>query len=189
MFRTIVRLACVITLATLLGGCDAIPGLGGEKPTPVPPAVEMLPELEGYTVIEGQTLTDHISKLSGGAALLTGHPELAAMVAAVDNVISCYQQVGAARARVYSNNEYPLSSGAVAIADRGALLDPQNLFKCVVPQTGLGKGILSQPAIQPCTASYTLEKDGNQFYILYAGTTLEICQTFCAKLENCAAHK
>jgi hypothetical protein len=45
-----------------------------------------------------------------------------------------------------------------------------------------------QPEIEPCTASYTLAKDNNEFYIVYAGTTTEMCRTFCSNLEGCTAH-
>jgi hypothetical protein len=189
MAKYFVRMSCVIaaavTMVVWLSGCDLIPGFGNQ-PTSVPPAVEMLPDLPGYTVTEGQTLTDYISKLSGGAALLAGQPELTAAVAAIDGIVGCYQKVGAVRARIYSDQSNPLSAGTVAIADRGALLDPMNLFRCVA----LKKGPQTQAiTIQPCTANYTLTKDGNEFYILYAGTTLEICQAFCANLEGCTAHK
>ncbi len=80
----------------------------------------------------------------------------------------------------------PLSAGTVAIADRKALLDPANLFKCIAPNVGPRAQVVK---IEPCTASYTLSRDGNEFYILYAGTTLEICQAFCANLDGCTAHK
>ncbi len=179
------RVVCVIALVLVLSGCDLIPSFGSQ-PTAVPPAVEMLPDLPGYTVTEGQTLTDYLSKLSGGAALLAGHPELAAAVTAIDGIVGCYQEVGAVRARIYSHQDNPLSAGTVAIADRGALLDPMNLFRCVA----LKKGPQTQEmTIQPCTANYTLTKDGNEFYILYAGTTLDICRAFCANLEGCTVHK
>ena len=146
----------------------------------------MLPTLSGYNEVEGQTLTGYIGKLSGGASLLTGQPELAAAFTAVDAIVGCYQQVGAVRARLYSNQASPLSAGAVAIADRNALLDPANLFRCVHRTSGFSAQTVK---IQPCKANYTLTRDGNEFYILYAGTTLEICQAFCANLEGCTAHK
>jgi hypothetical protein len=186
MSRILIRRSCAIAMlgAALSSGCDLLPGSGGS--TPQPPAVTMLPDLPGYTVVEGQTLTGYIGKLSGGAALLTGQPELAATLTAVDAIIGCYQQVGAVRARVYSNQAQPLSSGAVAIADRNALLDPANLFKCVAPSAALGAQAVK---IEPCKASYTLARDGNEYYILYAGTTQEICQAFCKNLEGCTAHK
>lgn len=186
MSKFLVRLTSVLVLLTALGGCGLVPGLG-DQATSEPPAAEMLPDLPGYAVVEGQTLTDYISKLSGGAALLAAQPELTATIAAVDSIIQCYQEVGAARARLYSNMSNPLSSGTVAIADRNALMDPKNLFKCVVP---VGLGVQSvETGLKPCTANYTLAKGGNEFYILYAGTTPEICQAFCSKLEGCTAHK
>lgn len=182
MSRIAVQIVCALVLVCLLSGCGLI-GLG--QPAQTPPAVEMLPDLPGYTVVEGQTLTNYISTLSGGAALLAGQPELAALVAAVDRVIACYQEVGAARARIYSDQANPLSAGTVAIADRNALLDPVNIFKCVVKKDSQ----IMAAGIQPCSATYTLTKDGNEYYILYAGTTLEICQAFCSKLEGCTAHQ
>ncbi len=185
MFQRTMRWIGVLALMVLLSGCELLPELLG-GPTRVPPAVEMLPDLPGYNVVEGETLTGYIGKLSGGAALLAGQPELAALVTAVDQVISCYQEVGAARARLYSHQANPLSAGTVAIADRNALLDPVNIFKCVAARKEMQTQALT---IQPCTAAYTLAKDGNEFYILYAGTTLEICQAFCARLEGCTAHR
>ena len=184
MFQSFVRLSCVIAILALLSGCDQLPGTTG--PTVQPPAVTMLPKLSGYNEVEGQTLTSYIGKLSGGTSLLTGHPELAATLTAVDAIVGCYQQVGAVRARLYSNQATPLSAGTVAIADRNALLDPANLFRCVRPNIGFQAQSVT---IQPCSTSYTLSRDGNEFYILYAGTTLEICQAFCTNLEGCTAHK
>lgn len=182
MSKYLVRLLCAVAIVVLLGGCEEPPSPA--PPTPEPPAAALLPDLPGYAVVEGQTLTSFIGKLSGGAALLAGQPELAAAIAALDGVVGCYQQVGAARARVYSNQAAPLTAGAVAIADRNALADPVNLFRCVAPNV-----LAQQQKIQPCKATYTLQRDGNEFYILYAGTTLDMCRTFCARLEGCTAHK
>ena len=182
MSKYLIRLLCIAAIVVLLGGCEEPPST--VTPTPEPPAAALLPDLPGYTVVEGETVTSFIGTLSGGAALLAGHPELAAAITAVDGVVGCYQQVGAARARVYSNQAAPLTAGAVAIADRNALADPANLFRCVAPNL-----LAQQQKIQLCQAAYTLQRDGNEFYIVYAGTTLDMCRTFCARLEGCAAHK
>jgi len=184
MTRILFRCLCALTLIALLSGCDLL--APSPKPSAEPPAATMLPNLPGYTTVEGQTLTGYINKLSGGAALLSGNPELTVMLAAVDRVITCYQQVGAVRARVYSNQAQPLSAGAVAVADKKALLDPANFFKCVTPNVQVGA---QSAQIEPCKANYTLQKDGNEYYILYAGTTREICQAFCKNLDQCTAHK
>lgn len=185
MSKSMIRILFVITLITMLTGCDALEnlGIGGGKA----PAEDMLPDFSGYQTVEGEVLTDYIGTLSGGAVLLVGHPEIAAAIGAVDYIVGCYQEVGAAKARIYSSEENPLEAGAIAIADRNALLNPVNLFKCVTPALDASS---AQPLeIEPCTASYTLEKDDNEFYIIYAGTTEDICKMFCANLEGCTEHK
>ncbi len=185
MLKTMVRIVGVFTLVTLLSGCDIVSGLLGE-PTEMP-VPDMMPDLPDYTTVEGELLTEYISNLSEGAALLAAQPELVAAIAGVDQVIGCYQEIGVARARIYSSKDNPLSSGVVAIADRNALLDPVNLFKCAQLQKDtVGRQSIT---IEPCVKTYTLEKDGNAFYILYAGTTPDICQTFCDNLEGCTESK
>lgn len=182
------RLLLPLTLALLLlaSACDA---LSPAPATPAePPAATMLPDLPGYNVVEGQTLTDYLNTVAGGAALLAGQPELAAVVAVVDEIGGCYQDVGAARARLYSNADAPLTAGAVAIADRNELLDPANFFQCAVPQLRPQTGDQAG-AIEPCGTSYTLEQEDNAFYIAYAGTRPEICRAFCAQLPECTAHE
>lgn len=165
--------------STFFGGDNS----GGENT----PAAQMLPQLSGYEQVEGQTITEYLGTVSGGAALISGRPDLAVTIAAVDGVINCYQGVGAVRARVYSEEANPLNAGAVAVADRAALTDPVNFFNCIVPNIqAQGRGTT---VIEPCTANYTLEKDDNTFYIIYAGTTPDICQAFCSQLEGCTAHR
>jgi hypothetical protein len=73
----------------------------------------------------------------------------------------------------------------VAIIDRKALTNPANFADCVL---GTAQGVApgaAQPTIQPCTKSYTLKKDDNEFYIAYIATTQDMCQAFCSKLEGC----
>lgn len=182
MKKSIILLAAT-ALLVLLAGCGLI--AGGNEPVE-PPAATMLPTLAGYNTVEGQTLTGYISTASGGAALLSGQPELAATIAAVDEIVQCYQEVGAVRARVYSSETDPLTAGAVAIADRNAVRDPANFFHCVALQAG--PSARAPGGFEPCTASYTLEREENAFYILYAGTKPEVCRAFCSQLEGCTAH-
>lgn len=187
MSKHITRWISLALLAAVLSGCEFLSGL--LQPTPeIPPAAEMLPDLPDHTVVEGQTLTEYLGSLAEGASLLAGRPDLAALALGVDKFIGCYQDVGAVQARVYSNKENPLSAGAVAIADRNALLDPRNLLACLKPTVESGEAGIQSFAIEPCSASYTLTQEDNEFYILYAGTTQEICQAFCAQLEGCTAH-
>lgn len=176
------RLLYGFLLLALLSGCEFIPGLG--KKTEMAPAEKLLPTLSGYDAIEGETLTGYISNLSEGAALLAGHPELSVTIAGVDKVVTCYQEIGAVKARVYSNQEEPLEAGVAAIADKQALLDPVNFFRCVSfsDKEGFGTQAIT---FKPCTGNYTLERDDGTFFILYAGTTQAMCDTLCANLEGC----
>ena len=79
MSKLMMRILLTVVIVTMLTGCDMLGdlGIGGGKA----PVEDMLPELSGYTVVEGEVLTDYIGTVSGGAALLVGHPELAAAIA------------------------------------------------------------------------------------------------------------
>ncbi|MEM7030597.1 MAG: hypothetical protein AAF629_13600 [Chloroflexota bacterium] len=152
-----------------------------------PTAAPSVPELAGYKVVDGQDLVGYLTELGDEASKLTETPELAGAALQVDQIIGCYQEIGAVQVRTYSDEEFPLSSGVVAIADRNALLSPVNLFKCTESSDvgAAGRGLTS---IKPCQANYTVARDDNEFYITYTGTTEAICQAFCAQLEGCTAH-
>ena len=160
--------ASVFALGILLVATLAC-GIGSQKPTGTPPVVEMMPDLPGYNVIEGEAVQEYIATLAEGAALLAGNPELVVLIEKVDRMIECYQDAGALNLRIFSNESFPLSSGAIAMVDQNRLTDPETLFECA---TGRLAPLSSQPTLDPCGHSYTLNKDDNAFHIVYAGTTL-----------------
>jgi hypothetical protein len=143
-------------------------------------AASMLPNLAGYTISDVADLRDAIAKVAGGSALLTGQPELTALVAGVNGLVSCYQKAGAIEGRTYVKNADPTTAGVLIIANRNALTNPANIVSCVAP--GMGAQSIM---IQPCAKVYTLDKDNNQFYIAYAGTNNEMCSAFCSNLGGC----
>jgi hypothetical protein len=172
---------CITLIFVAILACG--PANSQVTPTPeTPPVVQLMPNLQGYEVVEAETIQSHISNLAEGGALLVGHPELAVLVDKVDDVIACYREVGAVNARIYTDQEFALSSGVIAIADRNRLADPTILFRCIGGQV---VPFSSEPELNPCSHSYTLERDNNEFYIIFAGTTQEICDAFCANLEEC----
>ena len=180
-------LACGGTPAPSDGGEGGSGGDSGGDGGVQSPAAQMLPDLGGYRTVEGETLTVFIGALSGGAALLAGRPDLAASISYVDSVVGCYQGKGALQARLYSKEGEPLSAGTVAIGDEAELTDPTNILQCVgLP--ALSRRSADSVQIDPCSHSYTIEKDSNTFYILYAGSTQEICRAFCSQLEGCEGH-
>ncbi|NJN54813.1 MAG: hypothetical protein HC804_08720, partial [Anaerolineae bacterium] len=84
-------------------------------------------------------------------------------------------------ARVYSDPNAPQNSGIVAVGDRAALLNPVTFLQCVP-----GRDLYNPNSfvLEPCTHSYTLTRDDNEFYIIYAGLTPDVCHEFCSKLEG-----
>jgi len=174
MSKLFVLFGSITLLLLLLVSCE-LPGGGGGS------AAELLPELEGYNTVEGQSFTDALTSL-GVMAALAGQPELGAPIAGISGVVSCYQEAGAVSARVYSDPDAPQNSGIVAVGDRNALLNPITFLQCV-PDPGMRRP--ESFTLEPCSYRYTLTRDNNEFYILYAGLTPEMCQTFCSNLEGC----
>ncbi|MCL4264132.1 MAG: hypothetical protein KJ069_12995 [Anaerolineae bacterium] len=178
MSKMFILLSVMMLSLLLLVSCDMLPGGGGGS------AAELLPELEGYNTIEGQSFTDALTSL-GVMATLAGQPQFGAPIAGISAIVGCYQEAGAVSTRVYSDPNIPQNSGIVAVGDRAALLNPITFMQCV-PDTNL-RGPQS-PTLEPCSHSYTLTRDNNEFYILYAGLTADVCHAFCSRLEGCTAH-
>jgi len=173
----------VVVTILILGGTWVAYVMFADTEAKAPP----LPDLPGYNTVEGQTLTGYLSNLAEGAALLGRQPELAEKANAIDQIMTCYQNTGAIQAQLYSNQEVPLSAGVVAIADRNALLNPKTFLSCTTGDQSQ-KSTIQSVTIRPCSQSYTVARDNNEYYILYAGTTAEICQAFCSQLEGCTAN-
>lgn len=177
MSKRFVGLFTAVMSLLLLASCDIIAPPGGS-------AAGYLPELAGYRTIEGESFTDALTSL-GVMATLAGQPQFGAPIAAISGTVACYQEAGAVSARVYSQEADPIHSGVIAVGDRNALLNPLTFLQCV---PGDGRPGIQSVTIEPCSHSYTLTQDGNEFYILYAGLTPEVCQTFCSNLEGCTGH-
>ena len=178
MFRLFAVFVTVIIFLVALVGCDP-PG------STTTLAADLLPELSGYNTIEGQSFTDALTTL-GAMASLVGQPEFGAPITAIGGLMGCYQEAGAVSARVYSDQAEPRNSGVVAIGDRNALQNPLIFLRCV---SGPVEQLSTESVtIKPCKYSYTLAREENEFYILYAGLTPDVCHAFCSNLEACTAH-
>ena len=165
----------VLTLLVMAAACDSTNTPGR--------AADLMPNVPNTRVIEGMTITEYLASLAEGPSLLAANPVLAAAIEATQGAIDCYQKIGAVAARVYSDLSFPLSSGLVAIVDRNAITDLDNLRTCF----GGGQQFGAQAALEICTHTYTLKKEDNEFYIAYIGTTKDMCRAFCSGLEGCTA--
>jgi predicted small secreted protein len=174
MFKRILLLSWIVVIT--LAACQTTQGS----------AKDMLPTVPNTSVVEGQTITQFLAKVADGAALAAANPELIPLIQRVEASLTCYQNLGAVALRTYTDKTFPLSAGIVAIIDRKALTDPVNFANCVLG-SAQGMDASVAPAIKPCSKSYTLKKDDNEFYIAYIATTQEMCSAFCSKLEGCTA--
>jgi hypothetical protein len=165
----------LLSLVALIAGCAGQPGS----------ATELLPSVPNTDTVEGQTITEFISKLADGAALLAANPPLIAVVEKVEGALSCYQDLGAVAMRTYTDKTFPLSAGIIAVIDGKALKDPANFLNCVVVPRPDPDALGALPTIEPCVKNYTLKKADNEFYIAYMATTKEMCEAFCSRLEGC----
>lgn len=163
-----------LALLLIVAACDTGGTQGG--------AAALLPDVPNAKIVEGQTISEYIASLASGATLLTGNPALAAGIEFAQGAINCYQEIGAVAVRIYSDLTFPLSTGMVAIVDRNAVTDLGNVARCL----GGGRQSSAQATLEVCVNSYTLNKDDNEFYIAYVGTTAEMCSAICSRLEGCS---
>jgi hypothetical protein len=180
-------------LITALAACNLGESVGGIVPTTGDTAADpsaaqqFLPAVAGYNAMDADSIVDAISALAGGGSLLTGNFPAMALITQIDGMIQCYQNVGAAAARIYvpvnaldipgqiAAGAVP-SMGVVAIINQDRLVN--NFLSCA-----LGGGIQAfsaQP--QPCAGSGTFTANGQTLHYLYAATNPELCTAFDASL-------
>ena len=169
-----VKLGLIISgLALIISACT--PTSGG--------AAALLPDIPSANIVEGRTISEFLASLPGSAAMKASFPQLFSVVEYVEQVTGCYQKIGAVAVRTYSDKQFPLSSGTVAIVDRNALTDPSNLIACASSTPSAEAE--AQPTIKPCVSAYSLTKNNNEFYIAYIASTEEMCTAICSGLEGC----
>lgn len=181
--RSVWRVSALL-IAVALVGAACTNGPSGIAPR----ADSLMPTLNGYSTLDVSTIQEYIVSLGETGTALTGQFAATAAIEAVDQVIGCYQNVGAVAARGYSKDDLPVVAGVVAIVNRDLLTDPQTFLSCVglaaVPESAQQGG----GGLVPCAFAYSTELEGDTFDMLYAGTDLEICQAFCRALPNCTGH-
>lgn len=178
----------LLVLAIFLGGCSLGQTIGGAVPNTgdtandASAAQRFIPVIEGYTATDADSIVDAISAVGGGASAISGNLVITGVIAGVDGLIQCYQNVGAAAARVYVENdvggllqgETP-SAGALAVINGSRLVN--NFLPCTVGQQAEGFSAQAETP-QPCGGSGSFLADGETLYYVYAATEPNLCAAF-----------
>ncbi len=176
------RVLFTFLLMLLLAACSTVTGPTGDTANDPAAAQRFLPtSIPGYTVTEANTITDALTTAGVGGSLITGNAPLAAMVAKLDDMMRCYQNVGAVAARVYTQvnigslvqGQIP-KIGALAVINQTRL--ERNFLNCALT---IGSGLSAQSAeIQPCGGSGNTTVNGETIVYIYGATTPELCTIF-----------
>lgn len=180
--------ALIAALIVLLG-CSFTLGTGptGDTANQTTSAQSFLPDIAGYSRTDASSITSAITSLGGGASLISGNPALAAGIAKIDDMIQCYQQVGAVAANIYTENnigqllqgQVP-SVGALAVVNQDRL--SRNFLNCAL--SGSDAFSAQQVTIEPCFGSGTFQKNGETITYIYAATAPGLCQSFQSHFDR-----
>ena len=158
------RILGLLLLIGVLAGCSGLGQIvGGAVPTTGdtqfdPSAAQrFLPNLSnyGYTATDAADIASAITSLGGSASLLTGDPVLAGVISQIDSMITCYRNVGAVAARIYTpgnigsvlQGQVP-SIGVLAVINTNRVAD--NLLQCALGSSGARA---QSAGLQPCAGS------------------------------------
>ena len=174
--KTMALILCLIVIS----GCSLVAPTGDTKDDPT--AVQsFIPEIAGYNKSDADSIVDAISSVSGGASLLSGNAVLAGVVAKIDDMINCYQEVGAVTAQIYSQKTFDITNldipavGTLAIINQDRLKD--NFLACALSTTTeefSAQGV----TLEPCVGSGEFKVGDETLSYLYAATAPELCALF-----------
>lgn len=181
---TALLLVAVLAVAacSVVGGTNLVPTTG-DTANDLSAAQRYVPDLPGYISTNASNIVDAVTAVGGGASLLTGNPVGTALIAQIDGMIQCYQNVGAVAAKVYVQanvgslvqGQLP-SAGALAVINQDRIVN--NFLPCAL---GSAQGLSAQAEQpQPCAGSGSFVVNNETLYYLYAATEPNLCVTFQA---------
>ncbi|MBI1279959.1 MAG: hypothetical protein GC179_17665 [Anaerolineaceae bacterium] len=181
MFNRLLFLAAFISL----GACSVVPGTG-DKSTDAAAAQQFVPaSIPGYDTTDAASITDALTKVGAASSLLTGNIVSAGAIAKLNNMIACYQSVGAVASKVYVDKNIALNPNAPKVGVLAVINTTRiqrNLFSCVL-NTGGAQAQAASNEIQPCGGSGEKVVNGETLNYVYAATTPELCATFQAQFN------
>lgn len=176
----------VIALVLLVAaGCRLVPGTG-DTSSDAAAAQNFVPAtIAGYTSTEASSVLDALSKVGVSGSVITGNLPLAGAIAKLDDLIRCYQGVGAVSARVYTETNMPTVGvpkiGVLAVINTTRL--QRNVVQCVA-NIGDRAGAQSFGDVQPCGGSGSHTVNGENLEYVYGATAPELCSVFQAQFST-----
>jgi len=188
--KNMIFMILAAVLAMLLAACGAVGSGVTTPPTEVVDAQSagaFMPTLTGYTVTGASSLSDAISAAAQTGVEELGNPVLERTVSSVDRFVSCYEQVGAVAANIYTQvnlgsivegGDIVPQVGAVAIVNQDRIRE--NLISCVTSGVTAQDEGFSAQAVQICQSSGSFSSGGDTFTYIYISNAGE----FCSAVEN-----
>jgi hypothetical protein len=141
-------------------------------------AAQFVPDLPGYLSTNASNISSAISTITGGASALSGNLVGTALIAQIDGMIACYQNVGAVAAKVYAQADIATIAqgqvptvGALAVVNQDRLVN--NFLPCALGSGGANT--LGAQAAQPCSGSGSFVVNNETLWYLYAATNQDLC--------------
>lgn len=189
-----IRKLMLMSAVLLIAACSRI-GVPGVAPVPTTgdtasdpsSAAQFVPDLPGYISTNASNISTAISTITGGASVITGNPVTAALIAQIDGMIACYQNVGAVAAKVYAEaNIANIAAGQVPAVGALAVINQDRLVNNFLPCALNGnQGLRAQAAeATPCGSSGTFTVNGETLWYVYAATQQELCTAIAGQLPN-----
>ncbi|MEO8607553.1 MAG: hypothetical protein ABI690_06715 [Chloroflexota bacterium] len=178
------KFLALLLVILIAAACQLVPGTG-DKSTDAAAAQNFVPaSIAGYNVTEATSITDALSKTGIGASVLTGNLALAGAIAKLDGLISCYQNVGAVSAKIYTEQTMPSTGipkiGALAVINKTRL--GRDFLQCAASFGGASAQ--SAGDVQPCGGSGSFKVNNEDLEYLYAATVPELCTTFQSQFNG-----
>ena len=188
MFRRILLMLAVVLVSAAcsriaLPGGATVPTTGNTSSDPSA-AQQFVPELPGYLITNASNISTAVSTISGGASILSGNPIGAALIAQIDGMIACYQNVGAVAAKVYAQADIAsLTQGQIPAIGALAVINQDRLVSNFLPcALGSGPNTFSAQADQPCSGSGSFVVNNETLWYLYAATKQDLCTAIAQRL-------
>jgi predicted small secreted protein len=167
-------LLLILLVAMVLSACDTT-----DTAQDASAAQQVQPNLAGFERSNADSITDAISRIGAGATLTTGNAPGAAAIARMEQVLQCFQDVGAVDASIYVQQEVTnmIPDAGLSIVLNQTRMN-RNMIACLTnPDGGFSAQSLQ---IQPCAQSGNFTYQEEDFAYAYIGVGDTICTGFNA---------